>query len=157
MGPHFLMVHWWWWIKCAETENSRLRLSQKSANRWFKPCPVHTKSSAIFQSDSWTPRIELSFWGSAKEILKELWKFNKLYTVLAIVLPSLGWVEFPNSGISWWCNWWNMQRWFNGCNQKYSRLRSLLLVKGLVISFYLGWSGSNLLITTHIIKVGSKS
>ena len=41
--------------------------------------------------------------------------------------------------------------------QKYSRLRCLLLVKGLVIGFYLGWSGSTLLITKHIIKVGSKS
>jgi hypothetical protein len=33
----------------------------------------------------------------------------------------------------------------------------LLRVKGLVISFYLGWSGNTLLITKHIIKVGSKS
>ena len=43
------------------------------------------------------------------------------------------------------------------CKQKYSRLRCLLCVKGLVIGFYLGWSGSTLLITKHIIKVGSKS
>ena len=42
-------------------------------------------------------------------------------------------------------------------NQKYSRLRCLLHVKGLVICFYLGWSGSTLLITKHITKVGSKS
>ena len=41
--------------------------------------------------------------------------------------------------------------------QKYSRLRCFLHVKGLVICFYLGWSGSTLLITKHIIKVGSKS
>ena len=31
-------------------------------------------------------------------------------------------------------------------NQKYSRLRCLLRVKGLVIGFYLGWSGHTLLI-----------
>ena len=41
--------------------------------------------------------------------------------------------------------------------QKYSRLRCLLRVKGLVIYFYLGWSGSILQIRTNIIKVGSKS
>ena len=29
-----------------------------------------------------------------------------------------------------------------GCGQKYSRLRCSLHVKGLVICFYLGWSGS---------------
>ena len=46
---------------------------------------------------------------------------------------------------------------FNGFAQKYSRLRCLLRVKGLVICFYLGWYGSTLLITKHIIKVGSKS
>ena len=32
------------------------------------------------------------------------------------------------------------------CTQKYSRLRCLLRVKGLVIGFYLGWSGHTLLI-----------
>jgi hypothetical protein len=37
-------------------------------------------------------------------------------------------------------------------DQKYSRL-----VNGLVISFYLGWSGSTLPIRTNMIKVGSKS
>ena len=41
--------------------------------------------------------------------------------------------------------------------QKYNRLRCLLLVKGLVICFYLGWSGNTLPIRTNIIKVGSKS
>ena len=40
--------------------------------------------------------------------------------------------------------------------QKYSRLRCLLLVKCLVICFYLGWSGSILQIRTYMIKVGSK-
>ena len=30
------------------------------------------------------------------------------------------------------------------CRQKYSRLRCLLLVKGVLICFYLGWSGSAL-------------
>ena len=40
---------------------------------------------------------------------------------------------------------------------KYSRLRCLLRVKGLVICFYLGWSGRILQIRTNIIKVGSKS
>ena len=40
-------------------------------------------------------------------------------------------------------------------NQKYSRLRCLLRVKGLVVGFYLGWSGHTLLIRK--IKVGSKS
>ena len=41
--------------------------------------------------------------------------------------------------------------------QNYSRLRCLLRVKGLVICFYLGWSGSILQIRTNITKVGSKS
>ena len=40
---------------------------------------------------------------------------------------------------------------------KNSRLRCLLRVKGLVICFYLGWSGSILQIRTNIIKVCSKS
>ena len=43
------------------------------------------------------------------------------------------------------------------CPQKYSRLRCLLRVKGLVICFYLGWSGSILQFKQSIIKVGSKS
>ena len=47
--------------------------------------------------------------------------------------------------------------WVKGMPQKYSRLRCLLRVKGLVICFYLGWFGSALLITKHIIKIGSKS
>ena len=41
--------------------------------------------------------------------------------------------------------------------QKYSRLRCLLRVKGLVICFYLGWSGRILQFRQKIIKVGSKS
>ena len=41
--------------------------------------------------------------------------------------------------------------------QKYNRLRCLLLVKGLVICFYLGWAGNTLPIRTNIIKVGSMS
>ena len=41
--------------------------------------------------------------------------------------------------------------------QKYSRLRCVLRVKGLVICFYLGWSGSTLQFRQNIIKVGSKS
>ena len=41
--------------------------------------------------------------------------------------------------------------------QKYSRLRCLLLVKGLVICFHFGWSGSTQPIRTNIIKAGSKS
>ena len=41
--------------------------------------------------------------------------------------------------------------------QKHIRLRSLLLVKGLVLCFYLGWSGSILKIRTNMIKVGSMS
>ena len=41
--------------------------------------------------------------------------------------------------------------------QKYSRLRCLLRVKGLVIYFYLGWSGSILQFRQNMIKVGSKS
>ena len=45
----------------------------------------------------------------------------------------------------------------NAYVQKYSTLRYLLLVKGLVICFYLGWSGSILPIRTNIIKVCSKS
>ena len=44
-----------------------------------------------------------------------------------------------------------------GYHQKYSRLRCLLCVKGLVICFYLGWSGSILQFRQNIIKVGSKS
>ena len=42
-------------------------------------------------------------------------------------------------------------------SQKYSRLRCLLRVTGLVICFYLGWSGSILQFRQNIIKVGSKS
>ena len=42
-------------------------------------------------------------------------------------------------------------------NQKDSRLRCLLFVKGLVIHFYLGWSGSILQFRQNIVKVGSKS
>jgi hypothetical protein len=41
--------------------------------------------------------------------------------------------------------------------QKSSRLRCLLRVKGLVICFYFGWSGSILQFRQNIIKVGSKS
>ena len=41
--------------------------------------------------------------------------------------------------------------------QKYSRLRCLLHVLGLVIGFYLGWSGSTLQLRQNFIKVGSKS
>ena len=41
--------------------------------------------------------------------------------------------------------------------QKYSRLRCLLRVNGLVIFFYLGWSCSILQIRNNILKVGSKS
>ena len=41
-------------------------------------------------------------------------------------------------------------------SQEYSRLRCLLILKVLVICFYLGWSGSTLPIRTNIIKVGSK-
>ena len=41
--------------------------------------------------------------------------------------------------------------------QKYSRLRCLLRVKGLVVCFYLGWSGSILQFRQNIIKVGSES
>ena len=43
------------------------------------------------------------------------------------------------------------------CSQKYSRLSCLLRVKGLVNCFYLGWSGSTLLLSKHIIKVGLES
>ena len=42
-------------------------------------------------------------------------------------------------------------------DQKYSRPRCLLCVKGLVICFYLGWSCSILQFRQNIIKVGSKS
>ena len=41
--------------------------------------------------------------------------------------------------------------------QKYSRLRCLLRVKGLVICFYLGWSGSILQFRQNMIKVVSMS
>ena len=51
----------------------------------------------------------------------------------------------------WWCAYGNCG------TQKYSRLRSLLRVKGLVVCFYLGWSGSTLQFRQNIIKVGSKS
>ena len=51
----------------------------------------------------------------------------------------------------------NMKLFTCNSQQKYSRLRCLLRVKGLVICFYLGWSGSTLLITKHVIKVDSKS
>ena len=46
---------------------------------------------------------------------------------------------------------------FLGCYQKYSSLRCLLHDKGLVICFYLGWSGSILQFRQNTIKVGSKS
>ena len=46
---------------------------------------------------------------------------------------------------------------FKSCCQKYSRLRCFLRAKGLVICFYLGWSGSILQFRQNIIKVGSKS
>ena len=42
-------------------------------------------------------------------------------------------------------------------DKKYSRLRCLLRVQGLVICFYLGWSGSILQFKQNIIKIGSKS
>ena len=42
---------------------------------------------------------------------------------------------------------------FDGYEQKYSRLRCLLRVKGLVICFYLGWSS----VQTKYSKVRSKS
>ena len=41
--------------------------------------------------------------------------------------------------------------------QKYSRLRCLLRVRGLVNCFYLGWSGSILQFRQNIIKVRTKS
>ena len=43
------------------------------------------------------------------------------------------------------------------CKQKYSRLRCLLHVKGLVICFYLDWSCSILQFRQNIIKVELKS
>ena len=46
---------------------------------------------------------------------------------------------------------------FKVYTQKYSRLRCLLRAKGLVICFYLGWSGSILQFRQNIIMVGSKS
>ena len=46
---------------------------------------------------------------------------------------------------------------FKSCCQKYSRLRCFLRAKGLVICFYLGWSGSILQFRQNTIKVGSKS
>ena len=45
----------------------------------------------------------------------------------------------------------------NRHNPKYSRLRCLLRVKGLVICFYLNWSGSTLQFRQNIIKVGWNS
>ena len=42
-------------------------------------------------------------------------------------------------------------------DQKYSRLRCLFRVKGLVFCFYLGWSGSILQFRQNIIKIGSNS
>ena len=45
---------------------------------------------------------------------------------------------------------------FDKFRQKYSRLTCLLHVKGLVVCFYLGWSGSILQFRQNIIKVGSK-
>ena len=46
---------------------------------------------------------------------------------------------------------------FKFCRQKYSRLRWLLHVKGQVICFYLGWSGSILQFRQNMLKLGSKS
>ena len=47
--------------------------------------------------------------------------------------------------------------WLSVYDRKYSRLRCLLCVKGLVIYVYLGWSGSILQFRQNVIKVGSKS
>ena len=44
----------------------------------------------------------------------------------------------------------------NGQGQKYSRLRCLLRVKGLMICFYLGWSGSILQFRQNIIQIFNK-
>ena len=49
------------------------------------------------------------------------------------------------------------KKFFESYEQNYSRLRCLLRVKGLVILFYLGWSGSILQIRINKMKVGSKS
>ena len=78
--------------------------------------------------------------------------------------------EFPTFNVSWctwklfvlvftWSHWKNKYITCSGIDprQKYSRLRCLLRVKGLVFCFYLGWSGSILQFRQNIIKVGSKS
>jgi hypothetical protein len=44
-----------------------------------------------------------------------------------------------------------------GLLPKIQQTKMLVTCQGLVIGFYLGWSGSTLLITKHIIKVGTNS
>ena len=68
-------------------------------------------------------------------------KFSTVYVLVKWQVISLQWNNFQNS-----------------YEQKYSRLRCLLRVKGLVNCFYLGRrSGSILQFRQNIIKVGSKS
>ena len=61
-------------------------------------------------------------------------------------------------GLLHWAHWkYGNSEGTQGWLQKYSRLRCSLHVKGLVICFYLGWSGSILQFRQNIIKVGWKS
>ena len=50
---------------------------------------------------------------------------------------------------------WMVPKRHNGYGQKYSRLRCLLRVKGLVICFHLVWSGSILQFRQNVIKITS--
>ena len=67
---------------------------------------------------------------------------------------SLSWIRYDENGSR---QEQNNYRTVEGSSQKYSRLRCLGCVKGLVICFYLGWSGSIIQFRQDTIKVGSKS
>ena len=69
---------------------------------------------------------------------------NEILRNLIFLLKKKELIWFVKVSNMWW-------------RQKFSRLRCLLRVKGLVIGFYLGWSGSILQFRQNIIKVGSKS
>ena len=83
------------------------------------------------------------------------------FAIHGLALPNAKLTAIGNSGcqLESFPEWSKVATiWFpHWHGQKYRRLRCLLCVKGLVICFYLGWSGSILQFKQNIIKVGSKS
>ena len=67
------------------------------------------------------------------------------------------WANLHHNGIKVFLKEHSVTLIFISHEQKYSRLRCLLRVKGLVICFYLGWSGSILQFKQNMIKVGCSS